>query len=245
MVANRTKSRRWMEEGTALCAGELAALDEEAFGQPSALPGWTRKHIAAHLAANADALGNLVTWAATGVESRMYASPEYRTIEIEAGATRSGADLRDWFARAGAQLAERMDALTPEQWRAKVITLQGRGAPASQVPWVRARELLVHAVDLATGVRFVDLPRDFLAALCDDVVVRRSATPGHPALRIVAVDVDSGRWGIADHRPGVPASDAPTVSGSLAELTAYLTGRAHEGLVTADGTPPPALPPWL
>lgn len=245
MVANRTDSRRWIDRGTALCAQELDRLDEEAFGQPSAVPGWTRKHVAAHLAANADALGNLVNWAATGIESRMYASSELRAIEIEAGALRSGDDLREWFARSSADLAQAMDALTPDQWRAKVITLQGKGAPASQTPWVRARELLVHVVDLATGVRFASLPRDFLAALCDDIAVRRSVAPGHPAVRIVAVDVDSGRWGIADHRPGASAADVPVVSGPLAELTAYLAGRTHEGLVTSDGAPPPSLPSWL
>lgn len=245
MVVNRTDSRRWVDVGTRLVARELAGLDEEAFAQPSGLPGWSRKHVAAHLAVNADALSNLVSWAATGVESRMYAAPEYRNLEIEAGATRHGEDLRAWFDRATAALDEAMDALTHKQWHARVVSLQGREATAVQIPWVRAREVLVHAADLGTGVRFADLPRDFLGALCDDIVVRRAAVAGHPAVRLVAVDVDSGRWGIADRPAGGAPTPVPTVSGPLAELAAYLSGRPHEGLVTSDGERVPSLPPWL
>jgi maleylpyruvate isomerase len=55
--------------------------------------------------------------------------------------------------------------------------------PASEVPWLRAREVCVHAVDLATGLAFADLPADFLTALCDDVTTKRSASGG-PAVTI-------------------------------------------------------------
>ncbi len=249
MVAHRADSRRWMDEGTQRVARALAGLDEEAFAGPSALPGWTRKHVASHLAANADALSNLVSWASTGVESRMYSSPAIRAVKIDAGATRSGDDLRAWFEAASAALAAGMDALTTDQWRARVVSLQGRQATAAQTPWVRSRELFVHLVDLNTGTTFADLPRDFLAALCDDIVLRRLATPRHPALRINAVDVDSGRWTIAAGPGPGPRRAAPgpipTVSGPLAELTAYLAGRAYQDLSTADGEPLPTLPAWL
>ncbi len=57
-------TRGWMQHGTALFMSQTD-LDDRALGEPSALPGWSRRHVLAHVAANADALGNLVRWAAT------------------------------------------------------------------------------------------------------------------------------------------------------------------------------------
>ncbi|MDT3445810.1 maleylpyruvate isomerase N-terminal domain-containing protein [Pseudofrankia sp. BMG5.37] len=48
-------ARRWMQQGTALLAKE-ADLDDDALDAPSSLPGWSRGHLLAHIAANADAL---------------------------------------------------------------------------------------------------------------------------------------------------------------------------------------------
>ena len=38
---------------------------------------------------------------------------------------------------------------------------------------MRSREVLIHAVDLGTGVTFAELPDDFLEALCTDIRTRR------------------------------------------------------------------------
>lgn len=116
------------------------------------------------------------------------------------------------------------------------MTAQGRKVPAAEVPWLRAREVYVHAVDLMTAASFADLPAGFLAELCEDVVARRRAAPG-PALQLDAVDTGL-RWEL----PGDGESIA--VSLPLAELGAYLTGRAA-GVRAAGGGMAPALPPWL
>jgi maleylpyruvate isomerase len=101
---------------------------------------------------------------------------------------------------------------------------------------MRSREVYVHAVDLATGVVFADLPADFLTALCDDVTGQ--ASKGHgPALVLAATD-NGGPWKL----PGT--GEAVTLAGPLAEITAYLTGRSHS-LTTAGGEAAPVLAPWL
>ncbi|MGW8634416.1 maleylpyruvate isomerase family mycothiol-dependent enzyme [Streptomyces sp. NPDC055793] len=222
----------WTGLGTRLLTGAAdAALDE-----PSALPGWTRGHVVAHVAANADALGNLVHWAATGEETPMYASPEDRAAGIEEGALLPAAGLRVWLRDSARRLETAMDALGAEQWRAPVVTAQGRTVPVTELPWMRSREVCVHAVDLDTGVSFADLPAGFLTALCEDVVGKRAAGPG-PALLLTASDADA-RWEL-------PGAGAPVeVTGALAGLTAYLAGRAHT-LTTPRGGPVPALGPWL
>ena len=71
-------ARRWASFGTQVCRDAILTLDEDTFAEPSLLPGWTRKHLVAHLAANAEAVRNLATWAATGVPTPMYSSLEQR-----------------------------------------------------------------------------------------------------------------------------------------------------------------------
>lgn len=166
------RAHEWVAEGTALCRGALADLDG-----PSLLPGWTRKHIAAHLALNAEALSNLVHWARTGEERRMYSSPDQRNTDIEGGALRPAYELRAWFDESARSLSEQMGELTVEQWRAPVLTAQGRRVPATEIPWMRSREVMIHAVDLGTGVIFADLPPDFLETLGTDIRGKRGDVP--------------------------------------------------------------------
>ena len=127
-----------MQQGATLVSGALAGLDEAAFTAPTELPGWTRGHLAAHLSANAEAVGRLVHWAATGEPTPMYLSSDQRAADIEAGSHRSGAELTAWFDESASRLDSGMEALTEEQWQADVVTAQGRTVPASETPWMRA-----------------------------------------------------------------------------------------------------------
>jgi maleylpyruvate isomerase len=213
------RSRAWMDQGTVILDRALAAADDATLLGPTRLEGWTGRHLLAHLAANADALRNLAAWARTGAETPMYSSMDQRNEDIEAGSTRPVSELREWYAASTAALAADLDALTEEQWQHPVRTAQGRTVAATEVPWMRAREVMVHAVDLGTGTEFADLPEGFLLDLVDDIGAKRANTPG-------------------DH--------APEVSGPPAAVAAYLAGRSDgAGLTTADGSPVPTLPRWL
>ncbi|MFE0673047.1 maleylpyruvate isomerase family mycothiol-dependent enzyme [Streptomyces sp. NPDC058867] len=222
-------ARRWVRLGTELLL-RAARFDDAGYAEPSPLPGWSRAHVAAHVAANAEALSNLVHWAATGEPTPMYASPEERVAGIERGRTLPAAELTSWLRESAAELERGMAALDEEQWRAPVVTAQGRTVPATEVPWLRSREVCVHAVDLAGGVSFADLPADFLTALCEDVVAKRSAAPG-PALSLRAPEAD---WEL----PG--EGEPVVVKGELADLAAYLTGRDTGAALSA-----PTLGAWL
>lgn len=229
---------RWVDEGTALVQRALAEVGtDEVLAQASGLPGWTRKHLLAHLAANADAVGNLVRWAATGVPTPMYSSPKQRNADIEAGSHRSASDLLEWFDRSAAALDAGFAGLSEAEWQHEVVTAQGRTVPASETPWMRTREVMVHAVDLDGGVTFDDLPADFLEALATDIVGKRSASGG-PAVHVEPTGTDTC-WQVPGE--GEPA----TVTGPLAQVVAWLAGRPHHDVATADGGPAPLLPPWL
>ena len=89
----------WVQDGTERLRAQLAGLPDEALDGPTALPGWNRRYLFSHMAANADALCNLLYWARTGEERRMYASDRAREEGIAAGALASNAELRARFDR--------------------------------------------------------------------------------------------------------------------------------------------------
>ena len=145
-----------------------------------------------HIHYNARALGRLAQWAATGAENRMFASPEQRASEIEAGAAGRAGELRNLVRRSADDLAAALDALPAEAWDATVVTAQGRTVPAAEIPWMRAREVCVQAVDLGAGITFGDLPGDFTAALLAALVRQRAGAGEGPKL---------AAWLTGRHRP--------------------------------------------
>jgi len=223
----------WMADGTQRLLADQAALSEEALSAPTALPGWSRRYLLSHVAANAEALRNLVHWARTGEERRMYASGEQRDADIADGALLPAAELRAWIESSAQALAADLAALPGQAWDAKVITAQGLSRSANEIPWMRAREVYIHTIDLSAGTQWRDLPADFLAALLDDVTARRSSTGGGPALAVAATDTGH-TWEVAGTGAATP------VSAPIAGLAPYLTGRPGHELTSA-----PALPAWL
>lgn len=170
----------WAEAGTGLFLAELAKFED--LGRPSRLAGWSLAHLVAHVHFNAEALRRLVSWAATGVESRMYASPEQRAAEIEAGAQVPAEELRRLVTESAQMLADDLASLDGSAWDSEVVTAQGRTIRARQIPWLRAREVMVHAIDIDAGLTFADLPGDFTTELLVDVVRKRAGVGEAPAL---------------------------------------------------------------
>lgn len=217
----------WVTAGTELCEGVVTSLSDADFAEPSRLPGWTRAHVIAHIDGNARGLANLVIWARTGIETPMYTSMAQRDADIEAGALLPPQELRARLLQSSAQIAEGFNSLREEDLSTQVRTPQGLMMAARGVIWLRAREVMIHAVDLGGYVTFEDLPDDFLIALTDELVARRGTQPGHPA---IALQAPEHRWDISGE--GTPA----VVDGTLPQLAAYVTGRSSRE---------PILPGWL
>jgi maleylpyruvate isomerase len=171
-----------LERLTPLFLDAVDSLSDASFARPTALPGWTRAHVVAHVHSNAEALRRLVRWARTGEESRMYAGPEQRADDIEAGAKLAPPTLRSLVHGSAAALADELAELTPAERQHIVITAQGRQIPADQITWLRCREVGVHAVDLDAGVDFADLPDEFLVTLIQEIIVKRTAAGELPTL---------------------------------------------------------------
>ncbi|MFG3028939.1 maleylpyruvate isomerase family mycothiol-dependent enzyme [Streptomyces sp. NPDC048253] len=228
-------------KGTAAFEAAVHRLTDQGFTRPTYLPGWSRAHVVAHVARNADALVNLLTWARTGVETPMYASGGQRAREIEEGARRPAEELRAELIAAERRLAEELAALPDECWAATVRTARGREVPVSQVPWMRVREVWVHAVDLNIDTSFDDVPHDVCAALVDDVASSFAGRPDCPSVRLRSEN-GAHAWLLGD-----PAGVEPVVvSGDLPSLAAYATGRPEPGpLYPTGGGSLPKLPAWL
>jgi maleylpyruvate isomerase len=225
-------TRQWMREGTSVVLGAIESLSDDAFDAGSALPSWTRRHVVAHLARNAEALGRLLHWARTGAVTPMYADAGQRAADIESSALASPATLRaDVVSTARAFAAAAAD-LPFSKWSAIVRSATGRDIPAAEVPWLRAREVWLHAIDLDAGLTADDLPPEFAAALVDDVVGALSSRPGVSGADLVAGE---RRWRLG--------CGGPTVDGDVRQLAAWLTGRSSGKNLAADHLP--ELPAWL
>jgi len=222
---------RWLREGTASLLALVDSIGDDRLRAPSLMPGWSRAHVVGHLARNAEALGRLAAWARTGVPTPMYADRQQRAAEIEASAALPAARLRAELVTTAATLDEAFAALDGAAWRAEVRSALGRAIPASEIPWLRVREVWLHAVDLDAGVRLADLPAALVDALLDDVTGTLGTRPGCPAVRLVPEDRDR-TW-----RLGTEAG-AVDVTGAATQLLGWVTGRAPE---TARLT----LPAWL
>jgi maleylpyruvate isomerase len=221
----------WWEDGERHLATALGRLVDEDFGQPSLLPGWDRAHVVAHVANNADALINLLTWARTGVETPMYASTEARDAGIEEAAKLRPDQLRAGVLAATERLVGAIRAMREPDWAAEVRTNRGRTVTGADVPWMRCCEVWVHAVDLDAGVTFADIPEDVQAALVDEVFRVWDRREEAPDVVLFAGDREWGTGSLA-------------VAGSLPAVTAWVTGRSPGEGLTADG-PLPALPAWM
>lgn len=228
----------WVTDGTARLLSVSSRIADEALDEATLLPGWNRRYLLSHVANNALALRNLVYWARTGEERRMYSSSEQRAADIAAGAASPASVLRDLVVSTAVDLEADLESMPSGAWSAQVITAQGLTRYASEIPWMRAREVYVHAVDLDAGVSFADLPAPFLAALMDDITTRRSMVGTSPALTLTATDTGAA-WQVKG------STDPVSVDAPLATLTQWLSGRPVTGLTTTDGAPLPPLPAWL
>jgi maleylpyruvate isomerase len=214
-------------------ARAIGGLGEPELRAPSALPGWSRAHVLAHVARNADGLKNLLTWADTGVETPMYPSPEAREADIEAGAQRGAADILADFVASAARFEQYAARMPDDAWAREARNRQGAPVSGAVVARMRVSELAIHLADLDRGY---DLDRvlGLLGPLAGEVVQHAitSRSAHLPALRLVAEG--TGEWTMG----AVPGA---TVAGTSGQLLAWLSGRSGgEGL---DGDVP-RIPAW-
>ncbi|MGW2669383.1 maleylpyruvate isomerase family mycothiol-dependent enzyme [Streptomyces sp. NPDC001272] len=219
-----------VREATDRLLNAVAKLDNASLSEESHLPGWTRGHILAHLARNADALVNVF-------EGRpMYESAAARDADIERDAGRPLeehlTDLRDSAARFLATTAADQD------WQRTVELRNGVTDLASNVPFRRLVEVELHHADLNIGYELSDLPEEFTDREIAFLADRWSGRPDVPPVTLTTSD------GGLVARTGGTEGTPVTLSGPKDELLGWLAGRglkgAHLAIEAGDGLP--ALP---
>jgi maleylpyruvate isomerase len=206
-----------LRAATGQLLGATIAVSEEEWRAPSRLPGWSRGHLATHLARQADALRRLTGGALGGQRQEMYPSPGQREAEIEAGAGRSGLDLQiDLDTSAG--LLEEAFASVQEAgaWDVEVELRGGLRVPARLLPLARLLEVAVHHVDLDVGREVTDLDDATAGWLLEWCGLRLRERDEFPRLELVSptTQITVGSSGAVR-----------TVRGSSAALLGWLTGR--------------------
>ena len=203
-------------------------LAYEEYPEPSGLPDWTRAHVLAHLALNAEGLAAALGGIVEGERTPMYASQEARDGDIAELAKASPSALRSRLLGATTDLAEAIAALPEDQWDTTIDRVPGgRTFTAGDVPGMRLREVEIHHADLAAGYDHRSWPPEFAVLLVDGL---RDKDVSTDPFRARATDLDRA-WGFGE--------GGPTVSGTGADLGWWLTGRgAGAGLTSDSGTLP-------
>ncbi|MFI6603113.1 maleylpyruvate isomerase family mycothiol-dependent enzyme [Nonomuraea sp. NPDC050536] len=220
-------TNRLLTTAAALSPGDVAA--------PSRLPGWTRGHVLAHVAGNADSHLRLLTWARTGVRTPQYAGPEARAAEIERNATRSPAEHLAAVEDGAARLAQAVRDMPEEGWRTMVTPMRPPSHPAWYCLVRRLREVGMHRVDLDAGFTPADWSASFVRR---ELHACRICWPYGQAT-VSEIRIDGGEtW--------TDLGEGPVVAGGAAEVLAWLTGRSDgDGVSVVPEGRLPSAPPWL
>jgi maleylpyruvate isomerase len=152
-----------IDDATQRLLSTARRLSEPELRAPSLLPGWSRAHVVAHLARNADAMRNLLVGARSGTSRPAYASAEARAADIEAGARRGPAELMADLAGSAMALRTVARQLPEPAWLVPVQLLDTEPFPAAGLLTRRLVEVELHHADLGAGYGPADWPDAFAA----------------------------------------------------------------------------------
>ncbi|GAB2861745.1 maleylpyruvate isomerase family mycothiol-dependent enzyme [Myroides odoratimimus subsp. xuanwuensis] len=192
------------------------ALTDEQLRAPSVLPGWSRAHVVAHLALNAEGLAGALQGLSRGVDTPIYSSARQRDVDIEELARAEGATLRTRLLEGCSLFHEAAEQVPEHAWRIEVPRVPGGPwMPGTAVVPGRRREVEIHHADLGADYGPAAWPEDFMLGLLDELA--RDHGESGP-FRIEATDLGRS-WQVGE-------GEGPFISGGAPELAWWLTGRA-------------------
>jgi maleylpyruvate isomerase len=198
------------------------ALADADYAGPSGCAGWSRAHVVAHLALNAEGLAGALAGVVEGSAVPMYVSDERRDGDIDELATAAPSELRARLLGASTRLADAWDALPADRYGATLErTPGGRSFPVAGVPVMRLQEVEIHHADLDDGYGRADWSPAFAGLLLD----HRLEPDAEPPFTAHATDLDR-RWAFG--------TGGPTVTGTAADLGWWVTGRGDGDGLTSD-----------
>jgi maleylpyruvate isomerase len=209
----------WARRGTAYFSRKLNELSDDALDARSLIPGWSRRHVIAHVGYNARALARLVEGVRTGIPLRMFDTDHQRLEEIRSGATLPARALRNLFRHSEIHLNVEWRDLGAAHWNATAA----EGISIRRTPAMRASVVWLGAVDLGNGGSFLDMPPDLLDALLEGA---------RPRLDALGAAMGGLRLEITDRAPEARGERTrlAAVTGRAADVARWASGRGSRNL---------------
>jgi len=208
-------------------------LSAEELVAPSLLPGWSRAHVVAHLALNAEALERVLTGLRHGEHRTMYDSDRARDAEIARLAAEGPDEVRERLLAATHCFSRAARAAEPDDLHQRFErTPGGQRIGVRAIPLMRWREVEIHHADLDAGYTRAHWPAEFSVALIDSMGARPYAEP----FTVLARDL-ARTWHLGGEGGRV-------VAGSAADLGWWLTGRGDGEGLAHDRHPLPRIESW-
>lgn len=212
--------------GTAYFARKLNELSDEDLDGASLIPGWSRRHLIAHVGLHARAMALVTEGVRSGEDLKLHASDEERDQDVVFTATLPSRALRHLFRHSEVHLNVEWRDLTNEQWCGLTVHEQNPAFAIRRTPLQRARMVWLHAIDLNNGGRFSDLP----PSLADDLLSEQiGELSNRPDLNF-SIDPTDGLWKMV-----VGSNGGEVIMLPAAELLAWTLGRRTRGVMNSRG----------
>ena len=145
-------------------------MTDDSCRAPSLLPGWSRGHVLAHWARNADGQARMLLAAMRGEVAAQYPGGDaQREADIETGAARPAPLILQDVRAAIDRVEDAWRRMPPEAWSRPTGARIGQ-RPAWKSVWARWRETEIHHVDLDAGYTHDHWPAEFVSLMLPRVV---------------------------------------------------------------------------
>jgi len=250
MTPDRTGERELatalLGEASSRLVRTVDGFHRDDWSAPSLLPEWTRAHVVAHLALNAEGLARCLRGlvadeageARSSEPETMYDSDEQRDEDIRTLAEAEPSEIRARLMAGSTFLDEAIAAVPRAEWATYVErTPGGRRMRADSLPGMRLRELEIHHVDLDAGYTAGDWSVSFAEHLLDAMVKRVQNTEPFEVKPL-----DTRRtWVFGSGEAEYPLR---IVTGPAADAAWWLTGRPAPGTLSCSHGELPSIEGW-
>jgi maleylpyruvate isomerase len=211
-------------------------MADTAYAEPSLLPNWSRGHVVAHLALNAEGLAAALRGLTDGKSVPMYASQEARDSDIATLGAAEPEAIRSRLLGAVTDFSHALKAVPEEAQDADLDRTPGVSSfTAGEVPWMRHREVEIHHADLGLAYTHADWSPAFAVRLIDSMATRDYSAEG---FSVHATDLDR-TWHLGGEGQG-----GPTVTGAVTDLGWWMTGRGDGAGLTSTNGELPRIEAW-
>lgn len=225
--------------------GSASRMTDEDCRGPSLLPGWSRGHVLAHWALNAEGQTRMLLAAKRGEVAAQYPGGDgQRDADIETGAARPARLILDDAHAANNRVEDTWHRMPPDGWSRPTAARAGT-RPAWMSVWARWRETEIHHLDLDAGYTHSHWPAEFVDLMLPRVLPTLAARlTGEVAVKVQV----TGRH-VAGTDTAPTTADDLVVRGAASAVLCWLVGRpvpAADLTVSRSGGPwpLPSLRPW-